>query len=81
MFGLLIILSIPLAISLAAFLDAAKRPQWVWAFCGRRQVLWISVILFAILSVVGGLLISSWYLLKVRPQLAAVEEGDVEGLA
>jgi len=32
-------------------------------------------ILFGFASVIGGLLISGWYLLKVRPVVAAAEHG------
>ena len=71
------IAAIPLAISLWALLDAARRPRWAWALAGRRQVVWMAVILFGVLTVVGGLAISGWYLLRVRPQIAAVERGEV----
>lgn len=69
--------AIPLAVTLWAFLDAARRPQWAWALAGRNQVLWIAVILFAALSVVGGLCVSAWYLSKVRPVIAAAEQGRI----
>lgn len=67
--------AIPLGISLWALLDAARRPRWAWALADRRQVVWMAVILFGALTVVGGLLISGWYLLRVRPTVAAVERG------
>ena len=70
-------LSIPLAVTAWAFLDAASRPRWVWAFCGRRQVMWLCVIAFGILPVVGGLAVSRWYLSRVRPKLSAIEGGDL----
>lgn len=69
--------AIPIGVSLWALLDAARRPRWAWALSGRRQVVWMAVIMFGVLSVVGGLLISGWYLLKVRPALARVEAGEV----
>ena len=72
----LIVLAIPLSISGWAFLDVAKRPRWVWAFSGRRQVIWMCAIAFGVLILVGGLLISGYYLTKVRPQLAAIENGE-----
>ena len=75
--GVLALLAIPLAITGWAFLDAASRPQWVWAFAGRRQLVWLCVVAFGILTVVGGLLISGYYLVRVRPELAAVERGDL----
>lgn len=69
--------AIPLGISLWALLDAARRPRWAWALAGRRQVVWMAVIMLGVLSVVGGLLVSGWYLLRVRPALAAVERGEI----
>ena len=64
--------------SVMALLDAARRPAWVWALAGRRQVVWMAVILFATLTVVGGLIVASIYLLRIRPQLVAVESGRLE---
>lgn len=67
--------AIPLGVSLWALLDAARRPRWAWALADRRQVVWMAVIMFGALSVIGGLLISGWYLTRVRPVIAAVESG------
>lgn len=69
------LLSIPLAISLWALLDCARRPGWAWALADRRQVVWMAAILFGFLTVLGGLAISGFYLLRVRPQVAAAEDG------
>ena len=69
------VLCIPLGISLWALLDCAKRPGWAWALAGRRQVVWMAVILMGFISVVGGLAISTWYLTKVRPVIARAEGG------
>ncbi len=69
--------AVPLGISLWALLDAARRPRWAWALAGRRQVVWMAVIMFGVLTVVGGLLISGYYLARVRPAIAAVERGEV----
>ena len=65
----------PLSLSLWALLDAARRPQWAWAMTDRRQVVWMAAIMFGVLTVVGGLVISAWYLTRVRHQIAAAEEG------
>jgi len=67
----------PLGLSLWAFLDAARRPQWAWALSRHRQVVWMVAIPFGVFTVIGGLLISSWYLLVVRPGVAAVERGEI----
>lgn len=69
--------AIPLGISLWALLDAARRPRWAWALADRRQVVWMALVLFGVLTVVGGLVISGWYLARVRPALAAVERGEL----
>ena len=69
--------AIPLGISLWALLDAARRPRWAWALSGRRQVVWMALIMFGVLSLVGGVLISGWYLLRVRPVVSAVEKGEL----
>lgn len=76
-----IVFAIPLGVSLWALLDAARRPQWAWALTERRQVVWMAGILVGTLTVVGGLLVSLWYLLKIRPLVAAAEEGDLGGAA
>ena len=70
---------IPLAVSMWAFLDAARRPQWAWALSNHRQVVWMAAILMGALIVIGGLIVSAWYLAKVRPAIAAVESGDLSG--
>lgn len=69
--------AIPLAISVWALLDAARRPRWAWALADRRQVVWMALVMFGVLTVVGGLAISGWYLLRVRPLVAAVERGEL----
>lgn len=71
------VFAFPLGVSLWALLDAARRPQWAWALAGRRQVVWMAGILFGMFSVVGGLVLSAWYLTKVRPVVAAAEDGDL----
>lgn len=67
--------SIPLGVSVWALLDAARRPQWAWSLADRSQVAWMAAILFGILVLVPGLAVSTWYLLKVRPVIAAAEDG------
>lgn len=69
--------AIPLGLTLWALLDAARRPQWAWALTERRQVMWMAGIMFSALTVIGGVAVSTYYLLKVRPRIAAAEEGQV----
>jgi hypothetical protein len=76
--GLLILVSIPLAVSAWALLDAAARPRWVWALAEKNQVGWLAAIGIGTLTVLLGLAISTWYLLRVRPVLAATEAGRLE---
>jgi hypothetical protein len=72
-----VIACIPLAISVWALLDAASRPEWAWALAGRRRVVWMAAIMFGVLTVVGGLVISAWYLARVRPEIRAAEHGSI----
>jgi hypothetical protein len=69
--------AIPLGLSAWAFLDSAHRPSWAWALSRHRQVAWLVAIVFGVMLVPLGLGISLWYLLKVRPAVAAAERGDV----
>ena len=68
---------IPIGISIWALLDAAHRPEWAWALAGKRRVVWMAAIMFGVLTVIGGLIISAWYLTSIRPRIAAAEDGDV----
>lgn len=72
---MLVVCALPLALTAWALLDAARRPEWAWALCGRRRVVWLAAILFGGLSVVIGLVVSTVYLVRVRPALVAVESG------
>lgn len=67
--------AVPLALTIWALLDAARRPEWAWALAGRRQVVWMAVIMFSALTVIGGLAVSAWYLTRVRHEVADAEEG------
>lgn len=71
------VFAVPLAVTVWALLDAARRPQWAWALAERNQALWIAAILLGVFSVIGGLAVCAWYLLKVRPRVAAAESGEV----
>ena len=69
--------AIPLALSVWALLDAARRPGWAWGLTGRDRALWIAGICLGILSVIGGLVVSGIYLVRIRPEVAAAERGDL----
>lgn len=72
--------AIPLALSVWALLDVARRPAWAWGLSGRDRVLWMYLILAGILCVPVGVCISGWYLLRVRPVIAGTEDGRLPGL-
>jgi hypothetical protein len=72
-----VVLAVPLALTAWALLDAARRPEWVWALAGRRRVVWLAAILFGVFVTVVGLVVSTVYLVRIRPELAAVESGRV----
>ncbi len=72
------LLAMPLTLSVIALLDAARRPGWVWALAGRAQVAWIAAILFGTILVPMGLLVSSIYLVRIRPRLRATEGGRID---
>jgi len=69
--------AIPLSLTGWALLDAARRPQWAWALAGRRQVVWMAGIMFSALTVLGGVIVSAWYLTRVRHEVAAAEDGQI----
>jgi hypothetical protein len=71
----IVFFAIPLGLSVWALLDAARRPEWAFALAGRRRVVWVAAPLFGVLFLVPGLVIALWYLLRVRPQVAAAEDG------
>jgi hypothetical protein len=68
---------IPITITAWAFLDAARRPAWAWSLAGRSQVSWMVGTFLGVLTVIGGLLISGYYLAVVRPEIAAAEDGQI----
>ena len=56
--ALTVLVSLPLAATMWALLDAARRPQWAWALAGRSQVIWMAWILFASLTLSSGIFVS-----------------------
>jgi hypothetical protein len=69
--------AIPLSLTIWALLDAAHRPQWAWALAGRRQVVWMAGIMFSALTLLGGLIVSTWYLSRIRHEIEAAEDGEI----
>jgi uncharacterized membrane protein len=67
--------AIPLGLSLWALLDITRRPAWAWGLAGRNRLLWLVLVLLGTCSIVGGMLVSGWYLLRIRPEVADAEAG------
>lgn len=67
--------AIPLGISVWALLDIAHRPAWAWGLSRHNRIGWMAAVLLGMWSVVGGLVISGIYLLRIRPQVADAEAG------
>ena len=74
------VLCLPLALSLWALLDCAKRPSWAWALTTRSQQVWMYSILCGILVLPVGIAVSTYYMMRVRPEVAAVEDGRLPEL-
>jgi hypothetical protein len=72
------LLALPLLLTLWALLDCARRPEWAWALAGRRRVVWMAAILFGAMTVILGLAVSSIYLIRIRPAVAAAESGKIQ---
>lgn len=68
---------VPISISVWALLDCARRPAWAWSMAGRSQVAWLGGIAFGVFLLLFGMAISLWYLVRVRPVIAAIEAGDL----
>ena len=66
---------IPIALSVWAMLDAARRPEWAFSFVNRSRTVWVAACAIGVLFCAPCLVISLWYLLRVRPQVAGVEAG------
>lgn len=73
--AVLTVLALPLALSVAALLDAARRPEWVWALAGRARVVWMMLVLVGAIALPVGVVVSSWYLVRIRPELRDTENG------
>jgi hypothetical protein len=69
------VVSVPLSLSVWALLDAARRPAWAWSLANRSQAMWVGACALGILLMVVGLFVSISYLVRIRPQIAAAEDG------
>ncbi|MEZ5373646.1 MAG: hypothetical protein R2704_13135 [Microthrixaceae bacterium] len=75
--GVVIVAAAPLALSVIALLDAARRPAWAWSLAERPQAMWMAMILVGTFLSILGVGISLYYLLRVRPAIVAAENGDI----
>ena len=67
----------PLALSVFALLDAARRPAWAWSLAERPQAMWMGMILVGTFLSILGIGLSLYYLTRVRPAVAAAENGKI----
>lgn len=67
--------AIPLGLTLWGIVDVARRPGWAWALADRSQLAWMAALLFGAFTVLGGMTLALWYLAKIRPVIAAAEDG------
>ena len=76
---ILVVAVVALALPIWAIVDAASRPDAVWAATGQNKVLWI--VLIAVLTVLCGVgwIIALVYLLAIRPKLIAAQAGGGYG--
>jgi hypothetical protein len=70
-----LVAAMPLALSMWALLDAAHRPEWAFALARRSRTVWVAATGMGILFCLPGVIVSIWYLVKVRPGVAAAEAG------
>lgn len=75
MAGSIVVFSLPLGLSVWALLDAAHRPEWAFALANRSRTTWVALNAAGIFVCAAGVLVAAWYLLRVRPVVAAAETG------
>lgn len=78
--GFWLLIGAPFIVTVAAFLDAARRPEWVWAMARRRRAVWMGVLVAGGVSYIGGPVIALLYFLTARRDVAAIERGELDGL-
>ncbi len=75
--GTTLVAAIPLALSMWALLDAAHRPEWAFALARRSRTVWVASTGIGVLFCLPGVAVAIWYLVKVRPGVAAAEAGRI----
>ncbi|MDG2262954.1 MAG: hypothetical protein P8N50_11530 [Actinomycetota bacterium] len=74
--GFWILVGFPFIMTAAAFLDAARRPEWCWAMARRRRAVWMGMIVGGGVSYFMGPIIAIAYWFTARRDVAAVERGE-----
>jgi len=72
--------SAPIIITIIAFLDAARRPEWAWVMSNRRRVLWLGMLVGGGITYFVGPLVALVYWLTARRDVRSIERGDFDGL-
>lgn len=72
-----ILITSPLLLTAAAFLDAARRPGWAWGLAQRNRVMWLTLMVAGGVTLIGGPIIAIVYLVVARPDVAAAERGQI----
>ncbi|MEM8902845.1 MAG: hypothetical protein AAGA17_12995 [Actinomycetota bacterium] len=73
-----VVVLVPIGLVVAALLDAASRPDWVWALAGHNKPGWMAAIIVGGLFVLPGLIVALVYGLRIRPHLRAIEGGRLD---
>ena len=75
--GVWIIIGTPFLITMVAFLDVARRPNWAWALTGRRRTLWMALLGTASITWLGGPMVALWYFRSAYRDVRDAERGDI----
>ena len=74
--GFWLLFGLPFIITVAAFLDAARRPEWARAMARRRRAVWMGVLVAGGVTYFVGPIVAIVYWLTARRDVSAVEHGQ-----
>lgn len=72
-----ILITSPLLVTGAAFLDAARRPAWAWGLSQRNRLMWLTSLVGAGITIIAGPIVAIAYFVIARPDVAAAERGEL----